>query len=80
MHRKNTTQHPPESTDFSPDRPSELNAGERVKQARIALGMSQSQFARALGIKRRYTISDWERGKKTPKSYIWLAIEQLKSD
>jgi DNA-binding transcriptional regulator YiaG len=63
---------------ISPNPLSELSAGERIKQSRLKLGMSQSQFAKALGIKRRYTISDWERGKKTPKSYIWLAIDQLK--
>lgn len=44
-----------------------------LKTLRKQLGMSQSTFAKALGV-RRSTISDWERGASKPT----LSIDQVK--
>lgn len=44
-----------------------------LKTLRKQLGLSQQDFAKALGV-RRSTISDWERGASKPT----LSIEQVK--
>lgn len=54
-----------------------MTNAQRIKAARTKLGMSQSQFAKALGLSRKQTISNWECGVKEPKPYVFLAIEQL---
>jgi DNA-binding transcriptional regulator YiaG len=44
-----------------------------VKACRMALGMSQRQFARALGLKGEsswQTVSEWERGEKEPSGPV----------
>ncbi len=40
---------------------------ERVKQERLSKGLTQSQFAKAVGVSER-TIQNWETGKKKPTS------------
>lgn len=57
----------------------DLSTGERIKAARLALGMSQTEFAKALGMSRKQTISEYEHNKKTPRPYIWGAIAALKA-
>lgn len=54
-----------------------MTNAQKIKAARVRLGLSQSQFARALGLSRKATVSDWERGVKAPANYVWLAIESL---
>jgi len=49
----------------------------QIKAARKALGMSQAEFAKALGLSRSKTVSEWENGRKTPQPYITLAIKHL---
>lgn len=56
-----------------------MTSGQRIKEARTRLGMSQTQFAKALGLSRKQTVSNWEHGVKEPKPYVWLAIKQLQS-
>lgn len=56
-----------------------ITNAQKIKEARISLGLSQSQFARALGLTRKQTVSDWERGIKEPRPYVWLAIQSLKA-
>jgi len=78
MSAKYNAKHPPKSTSNPPESFSDLNAGQRIKAARLALGMSQSEFAKALGLSRKQTVSNWECGVKTPRPYVWGAIEQLR--
>ena len=47
-----------------------------LRARRLALGMSQSQLARALGIHVR-TISKWERGVHTIPPHVALALDAL---
>lgn len=42
---------------------------ERIRRMRIAVGLSQSQFANKYGIPKR-TIEDWERGIRKPQQYV----------
>ena len=79
MSANSTAKHPPKSTSNLPESFSDLSAGQRIKAARLALGMSQTEFARALGLSRKQTVSNWECGVKEPRPYIWGAIEQLKA-
>ena len=41
-------------------------AAETVTELRYALGMSQQEFARHLGV-RQQTVSEWETGQHTPR-------------
>jgi len=50
---------------------------EAIKRARQTLKLSQAQLAASLGLSRAKTISEWERGVKTPQPYIALAIAHL---
>lgn len=50
---------------------------ERIKSARSQLNMTQAQFAKAIGLDRPKTISDYESGRRTPKQYFWRALDSL---
>lgn len=41
----------------------------KIKEARIASGLTQQQFSNLLEIPKR-TIQDWEGGKRTPPPYV----------
>ena len=56
---------------------SSVPSPETIREAREHLGMSQSQFAFALGLNRQQTVSDWERGKKQPPPFLTLALQEL---
>lgn len=49
----------------------------QIKRARERLGLSQLGMAKALGLSRQQTISDWENEKKAPPPFLELAIKQL---
>ncbi|WP_024547138.1 helix-turn-helix transcriptional regulator [Picosynechococcus sp. NKBG15041c] len=46
-----------------------------LKTLRKLLGMNQAEFAQALGLERRQTVSEWERGKARPS----LSVSQVKA-
>jgi len=50
-----------------------------LASARLKLGLSQSDFAKMLGVSRR-TLQEWEQGRRTPsgaaKSLITIAIKK----
>jgi putative transcriptional regulator len=50
-----------------------------LASARLKLGLSQSEFAKMLGVSRR-TLQEWEQGRRTPsgaaKSLITIAIKK----
>jgi len=50
-----------------------------LASARLKLGLSQSEFAKLLGVSRR-TLQEWEQGRRTPsgaaKSLITIAIKK----
>lgn len=48
-------------------------AGDTIRLARKASGMTQEQLADFLEIPKR-TIEDWERGTRTPPSYVAVLI------
>lgn len=50
--------------------------GQRLRAARIAAGLSQSQVARELGI-RTPTVSDWERGLSAPRPVMIPRLARL---
>ena len=47
-----------------------------IKNMRIRMGMSQSQFANYMGIPVR-TLQEWEQGKRTPPSYIVKMVHNI---
>lgn len=49
---------------------------EAVKQLRDDLALSQSEFARLVGV-RRATVSDWERGAAVPRRIALSVFDQL---
>jgi transcriptional regulator with XRE-family HTH domain len=79
----------------SPSRPKHTDAmaiGEKIKQARLKVGLNQAELARALGIK-PVNVSQWESGKTRPDverlpaiskelrvSVEWLLSENLNHD
>lgn len=46
----------------------------RLRQARIELGLTQKQLAQAMGHKSAHRISLWERGEKTPSLVNAIAL------
>jgi DNA-binding transcriptional regulator YiaG len=56
-----------------------MTNAQKIKEARTALGMSQGELAKALGLLRPQTVSDWELGKRQPKEYVWLALQSLRN-
>ena len=49
----------------------------RIKEARIAAGLSQRRMAEMMGIPRR-TIENWESGVNTPPEYVErLVVQEL---
>jgi DNA-binding XRE family transcriptional regulator len=48
-----------------------------VRNARLRLGLSQSAFAKILGVKRQGTISDWESGAVAPSLTLAVMEERL---
>lgn len=49
---------------------------EEIKAARAALGMSQVEFAKAIGVT-NVAVAQWETNKRTPPAYLRLAIAAL---
>lgn len=47
-----------------------------LKAARVNAGLTQKQFAVAVGVS-ELTVSDWERGKRRVKVYYLPAISQV---
>ena len=41
--------------------------GRKIRDAREYLGLSQTEFGRRVGIQTAATVSDWERGLRTPQ-------------
>src|SRR5437762_5289487 len=58
-------------------RPTPKHLPEKLRQIREHLGMSQSEIARALGVKDRSTISGYERGEREPPLPTVLAYARL---
>lgn len=54
--------------------------GAQIREIRERLGMSQTELARALGLSRQQTISDWERDQKAAPAFLELALRQLLSE
>jgi len=52
-----------------------MNIGDRIRELRQALGLSQTEFAERLG-KTRRTIQHWESGNITPPDNVLRLIEQ----
>ena len=50
--------------------------GERIKQIRMALGLTQAEFAKKLGTKQR-TVSNWERGRNEPSLHMLAKFSSL---
>lgn len=49
----------------------------KIKEARVAAGLTQEQMSNLMGIPKR-TIGDWETGSRTPPSYVErLVINEL---
>ncbi|HEV2283148.1 MAG TPA: helix-turn-helix transcriptional regulator, partial [bacterium] len=46
--------------------------GRRVHDARREAGLSQTELARALGLRSGVAVGDWERGKALPKFETFL--------
>lgn len=59
----------------------EEQPGAAIQQRRAALGLSQSEFAAALGISVR-TLQNWEQGHRTPRlsGMVERAIAALEAD
>jgi len=58
----------------------ERSLGERLRQRRLALGLSQRSLARLLGVRAK-SIALWEKGTRTPRGrYLDLVEAFLKSD
>jgi transcriptional regulator with XRE-family HTH domain len=53
--------------------------GERLKQERRRLGLTQAEFARLAGVKRRAQFS-YEKGSRSPNAGYLLAIEKAGAD
>lgn len=68
----------PQTTEISPKGSFDLSPG-AIKEARVKLKMSQKEFAKALGLSRAKSISEYENGRRTPRPYLALAIKQLLS-
>ena len=54
----------------------EIIEGKDVKQLRVALKMTQAEFANYFGIPKR-TLEDWERQKRHPSLYIVDMIKRI---
>lgn len=58
----------------------ELTAGEKIRNARKAAGLTQKQLSEKYGIPIR-TLSDWERRKFEPPGYVLnLLLDRIKLD
>lgn len=58
----------------------ELTAGERIRQARKAAGLTQKQLCEKYGIPRR-SLEDWERCKYEPPGYVLnLLLDRITLD
>lgn len=53
-----------------------LSKREKIKQMRLNIGLSQSQFSRFTGIKLR-TIQSWEQGWRRPKEITFKYLKNL---
>lgn len=51
--------------------------GERIRHLRLGLGLSQQVMSRIIGEGRAGTVSDWERGRKNPRTATVRAIAGL---
>jgi DNA-binding transcriptional regulator YiaG len=51
----------------------DANNGASIKEARIAFGFTQKQFAKIIGV-RQATVADWENGRVTPSRLAQLAL------
>ena len=69
----------PRRNTSSRKRPTPKYLPKKLKQIRESLGMSQSEIARALGVKDRSTISGYERGEREPPLPTVLAYARLAS-
>jgi DNA-binding transcriptional regulator YiaG len=50
-----------------------------IRELRESLGLTQTQFARRLGITRQATVSEWERGERRPRPSVVLLMHTLKT-
>ncbi|MBQ9782089.1 MAG: helix-turn-helix transcriptional regulator [Clostridia bacterium] len=50
-----------------------MNIGEKIKELRLAEGLSQSQLAKNIGVSQK-AIDYWERGVNEPKASYIIAI------
>lgn len=48
--------------------------GERLREARLAAGMTQAQLATRLGVSDGRRVAAWEHGRATPHPATWAAI------
>lgn len=49
-----------------------------IKEFRLSLGMTQSEFAKALEQKHKMNVSNWERGVSKPDRYSQMKLNELK--
>lgn len=55
-----------------------MSEGQRLKNSRIKLRLTQKELANLLGLRR--WIASWERGHQPPPPYIWRAIAKLENE
>ena len=51
--------------------------GERLREARLAAGMTQAQLAACLGVADGTRVASWEHGRATPRPATWATICSL---
>jgi DNA-binding XRE family transcriptional regulator len=51
---------------------------DQIRSLRTALGLSQAQFAAAIGAARKAVVYQWESRKRCPSPVFWMRIEQLR--
>lgn len=51
--------------------------GDEIRAARLALGLTQEQLAERMGLFGKQTISQWERGVRTPQGPSVKLLERL---
>ena len=51
--------------------------GEEIRAARLALGLTQEELAERMGLFGKQTVSQWERGVRTPQGPSVKLLEML---
>ncbi|MGL4631544.1 MAG: helix-turn-helix domain-containing protein [Leadbetterella sp.] len=48
-----------------------------IKSLRLSLGMTQAEFAKAVGVTHKRTVCNWEKGHRKPDRYFQMKLEEL---